>query len=371
MKYVSVLVKPVSSQCNLRCKYCFYEDVSRHREIPSFGCMRHKTQEKMLENIYRSLSDGDDLTLVFQGGEPLLAGVNYFKDIVLLVEANEKNITVHYTLQTNGMLIDDSWCEFLQQHGFLLGLSLDGCETLHDRFRVDAEGKGTFSRVLAAKRLLDIYHIEYNILCVLTDALAQEPDNIYTFLRQNQIRYVQFIPCLSGLDSEKREVYSLTPELFVKFYRRIYDLWFYGLTQGTYTSIRLFDDILNLLVANRITACGISGSCRIQYVIEADGSVYPCDFYAIDKYKMGNICEMDLMNLLQSLSTQKFIECRTMLPKYCTTCQFNRLCQGGCRRMADSIYVNEQNDFCGYQELLKHVIPHIDEVMMYLKKVSL
>ncbi|VBB08302.1 radical sam [Lucifera butyrica] len=370
MEYVSVLVKPMSSQCNLRCRYCFYEDISIHREVPSFGRMSHGTAEKMLENIYRSLSDGDDLTLAFQGGEPMLAGLEYFKDIVSFVEAQDKDVTVHYTLQTNGILLDDSWCEFLKQHGFLLGLSLDGCESLHDRYRVDAEGLGTFPRVLAVKRLLDAYRIEYNVLCVLTAALAQEPDDVYTFLRQEQIGYVQFIPCLAGLSGGKREAYVLTPELFAGFYRRIYDLWFSGLVQGTYMSIRLFDGILNLFAAGRITACGMLGSCRIQYVVEADGSVYPCDFYAIDRYRMGNICEMGLQELFQSSAAQEFLRCRTKPPAYCASCPFGRMCRGGCRRMAEAMYVNEQNDFCGYQAVLQYVLPHIDEVAMRLKKVS-
>ena len=168
MKQISVLIKPASSLCNIRCKYCFYANVSALREVRSFGKMTLEVAEKMITNIFQDLADGDVLTLAFQGGEPTLAGLSYFEHIVALVVAQVKQIDVHYTIQTNGMVINEQWCRFLKANNFLVGLSIDGHPLYHDLNRIDPKGSGTFHRVMLTKQLFDTYDIDYNVLCVLT-----------------------------------------------------------------------------------------------------------------------------------------------------------------------------------------------------------
>lgn len=367
MKHISVLIKPASSLCNIRCSYCFYANVSSLREVRSYGKMQQATAEKMIHNIFKDLEDGDKLTLAFQGGEPTLAGLNYFKMIVALIKEQKQAVAVDYAIQTNGMVINARWCEFLKDNHFLVGLSIDGHPLYHDLTRLDIKGRGTFHRVLQTKRLFDQYEIDYNVLCVLTKPLAKEAEKVFGFLTKEQIGYVQFIPCLAELEGNTSDPYALTPEYFADFYQQLFQLWLTELRQGNYISVKLFDDLLNLLVNRQVTACGILGNCQVQYVIEADGSVYPCDFYVLDEYRMGYIQDQTLKELFQQEISANFIYERPVQPEFCKSCPFLAMCQGGCKRMKDAMYVDETAAFCGYQHLLKLFIPSIDEILSLLK----
>lgn len=369
MKHLSVLIKPASSLCNLRCKYCFYANVSSLREVRSYGKMKEEVAKKMIENIYIDLENGDELTLAFQGGEPTLAGLDYFKNITNLVEQQKKHIKVNYAIQTNGTMINEKWCEFFKEHHFLVGLSIDGHPLYHNLNRIDLKGRGTFYRVLETKELFDRYAIDYNVLCVLTNPLAKEGEKVFRFLKEQTIDYVQFIPCLDDLDSEGKSNYALTPKNFAAFYHQMLTSWLEELKAGCYISIKFFDDLINLLVRQQVSACGILGNCQVQYVIEADGSVYPCDFYVLDKYRMGYIQESSLRELFEQDISREFLCERSQLHQKCSSCTFQQMCGGGCKRMKGAVYVDEQND-CGYQQFLKEFIPRIDEILMLLQEVD-
>ncbi|MTD42027.1 SPASM domain-containing protein [Erwinia sp. CPCC 100877] len=369
MKHISVLVKPASSLCNIRCKYCFYADVSSHRDVKSFGKMKPAVAEKMITNIFSDLEDGDHLTLAFQGGEPTLAGLGYFQSLVSLIAKQEKKVHVHYAIQTNGIVINERWCAFLKEHDFLVGLSIDGHPLYHDLNRLDAKGRGTFQRVLQTKQLFDEYGIEYNVLCVLTNPLAKEAKKVYQFLKKQKIQYVQFIPCLDDLGAVKKNKYSLTPKRFAGFYHQLLQLWLQDLRAGQYMSVKLFDDLLNLLVRRQVSACGILGNCQVQYVIEANGSVYPCDFYVLDEYCLGNIQEQTLKELFEQDLSKLFLCSRKSLPATCESCPFKAMCNGGCKRMEDAMYVDNQG-YCGYQQLLKEFIPKTEEIVTLIQEVS-
>lgn len=188
-----------------------------------------------------------------------------------------------------------------------MGLSLDGTKELHDKHRVDPKEKGTFSKVIEVKNLFEEYQIDYNILCVLTSELASQSEQIYSFIQQENIGFIQFIPCLPELSLKSPTKYALSPEGFKNFYLSILEQWFIELREGTYRSIKLFDDLIHLLVDGEITACGILGECQMQYVIEADGSVYPCDFYVLDTYRLGFIQELSIRQLFNRGITSPFI----------------------------------------------------------------
>ncbi|MDT2613922.1 anaerobic sulfatase maturase [Enterococcus dongliensis] len=372
MNHISVLIKPASGLCNIRCKYCFYANVTSMREVRSYGKMTRQITEAMITNIFADLKDGDRLSLAFQGGEPTLAGLPYFQHLTEYVSQQKKRVKVDYAIQTNGILINDRWCRFLKEHNFLVGLSIDGHPIYHDLNRVDPRGRGTFHKVIETKRMFEKFQIPFNILCVLTNPLAKEAKKIYRFLREENIEYLQLIPCLPDLDKEEKEStsYALTPQRFASFYQQLFKLWLADLRQGRYTSIKLFDDILNLLVNQQITACGLMGNCRIQYVIEADGSVYPCDFYVLDEWRLGNITEKTLKQIFNSLKRDPFLCSRSELPHKCGTCPFKKICGGGCKRMSDVMYVDEQQEFCGYQHFLEKFIPNVNEITHLLGGTS-
>jgi uncharacterized protein len=367
MKHISVLIKPASSLCNLRCKYCFYANVSSLREVRSYGKMKTAVAEQMIAQIFSDLADGDHLTLAFQGGEPTLAGLSYYRQLVALVAAQEKRVQVHYAIQTNGTIINERWCQFLKEHNFLVGLSIDGHPLYHDLNRLDDKGRGTFQRVLKTKALFDQYEIDYNVLCVLTNPLAKETKKVFQFIKDQNIRYVQFIPCLDDLGATKRSSFALTPKRFASFYHQLFQFWLQELENGNYISIKLFDDLVNLVAYRQVTACGILGNCQVQYVIEADGSVYPCDFYVLDQYRLGYIQEQTLRELFEQDVSHMFVCEKPSLPEKCQSCPFLTMCQGGCKRMKDAMYV-DQKGFCGYQQLLKEFLPKVDQILQWVQK---
>lgn len=369
MKHISVLIKPASGLCNIRCRYCFYANVSSLREVQSYGKMTLTTMEKMIDQIYIDLEDGDELSLTFQGGEPTLAGLPYFEKLTNYVGVQGKKVKVHYAIQTNGMLINEKWCHFLKKYQFLVGLSIDGNPMYHDLNRVDVKGRGTYHRVMLTKQLFDQYQVDYNVLCVLTNPLAKQPKKVFQFMKKENIKYIQFIPCLDDFYVEKRSSYALTPKRFASFYRTIFQLWLEEFRQGNYISVKLFDDVVNLFCREKITACGILGNCQVQYVIEADGSVYPCDFYVLDEYRLGFIQEKSLRELFEQENARRFVCEKRQENSFCATCPFKAACGGGCKRMKDAMYVDEQGAFCGYQSFLKLFLPHLEEIVSLSEKM--
>ena len=199
MKHLSFLFKPASSLCNMKCIYCFYSDISSIREISSYGIMSEDTLDKILNNIFKDINDNDEITFAFQGGEPTLAGLPWFRRFIENVAARKRNIVVNYAFQTNGLLLDESWCDFFYENNFLVGLSIDTSKHFHDRNRRTLTD-GTFESCIRSKRLLDKKLVNYNILCVLTNYIAKEPEKAWRFIINENVRYIQFIPCLEPSD---------------------------------------------------------------------------------------------------------------------------------------------------------------------------
>lgn len=353
MKHLSVLIKPASSLCNLRCKYCFYADVSNSREICSYGVMSYDTADRIIDNLFSDLEDGDALSIAFQGGEPTMAGLPWLEHFVSYAKCKNPSVTLNFALQTNGILLDDAWCHFLKQHKFLVGLSWDGPPSIHNKNRVDAQGQGTYSTILDTRRRLLKHGVDHNILCVLTSEAARHPQQVWKFIEDQKIDYIQFIPCLDDLGSNNQN-WALTPMRFYRFYTALFDSWHAAVQNGKYISIKLFDDIANLFVYRQVTACGLTGHCSMQCVIEADGSVYPCDFYVLDEYKLGSLRTDSLSELFQSYFRSKFDDIRPQLPPLCTQCKYASACSGGCKRMRNSMYID--GNFCGYRALLDDIL---------------
>lgn len=360
MKNLSIMMKPASSLCNLRCRYCFYADVAEQRQVRSYGVMTGATVDAVLENIRADLVPGDRIQFAFQGGEPCLAGLDWFRAFAKRVDG-WKGIHIRYALQTNATLLDEDWCTFLKRYNFLVGVSWDILPDCHDTARVDAAGQGTHRRVLESIALLNRFGVEYNVLCTLTNFVARHPNQVWNALEAQGIRYVQFTPCLDALEAPGSP-YALTPARFLRFYDRLFALWLADFQKGKYRSVKLFDDLVNLLAYGVPTACGIDGHCRPQLVVEADGSAYPCDFYCVDEYRLGSLAEQGLRAVFESPTMTRFLSRPHQQPRLCTDCPFRTLCGGNCKRMQRQICCAPEDNSCGYRQFLQNHIQALTQI---------
>jgi len=314
----------------MRCRYCFYSDVASRREVANYGVMSDETLETVVRKTL-AYAQGD-ASFGFQGGEPTMAGLPFFRRLVELQEKyNVRRVRIHNALQTNGLNIDDEWAEFFRENRFLIGLSLDGTREIHDKYRKDAAGNGTFDRVLAAAKRMDRFHVEYNILSTVNLDVARNPDRIYYFFKKQGFSYLQFIPCLDELNGQPRE-YSLTPEAYGEFLIRLFKLWYVDVCGGHPVSIRYFDNLAMMLAGYPPESCGMTGQCGCYYMIEADGSVYPCDFYVTDEWRIGSILTDGFDQMRASENARRFQAQSVPVAAACRECEHYPICRGGCRR---------------------------------------
>ena len=354
MKQLTVMLKPASSLCNLRCSYCFYDDISSLREVSSFGIMTESVARSVLDHILTELEAGDRLTLSFQGGEPTLAGLDFYRNLTEYIKQKKTEVQIFYTIQTNGLLLNEEWCEFLTENHVLIGISCDILSQAHDHARTDEKKNGTYRRVVETIRRLTRYRVEYNVLCTLTRQIARHPKQVWNEIKKLGIEYVQFTPCLRDLTCSKTEAFALMPERFASFYQELFDLWYKELCDGQYRSVKLFDDLVQLLSRGLVTACGIGGYCQPQIVVEADGTVYPCDFYCLDPFAVGNLTR-DSLRTVYERSAVSACKKREKLPVLCGDCRYRKLCGGGCRRMQEEVCCSFEDTYCGYRDFLNHI----------------
>ena len=357
MRYVSLLIKPASSACDLRCAYCFYRDVADHRARAVLPLMDAATSHAVVD---RALAVGPDVqvTFAFQGGEPTLAGLGFFRDFTSYVDTRRADQHVSYALQTNGYTLDAEWADFLADHNFLVGISVDGPAKLHDVLRPDAALKPTHARVMESIRLLHEAGVDVNVLTVLSAEVARHPRELFDFYVAERLDYVQLIPCLADLDGEADE-HALTPQAFAAFYQEFFDLWLAEVERGHYISVALFDTVMQLALGQVPQACGALGVCAPQYVVEANGDVYPCDFYALDEWRLGNIRESSLDGLSAAPAMRAFLSEPRRACEACKDCPFERVCHRGCKRTNASYY---DETYCGYRAFLEYAVQPLARV---------
>lgn len=359
MHPISVMIKPASSGCNLRCKYCFYADEASLRSIPNYGMMKPEVLENAIALFMRSAKGS--CSFAFQGGEPTLAGLDFFRRVVALQEKYARpGLAVTNALQTNGMVLDEEWCRFLAAHHFLVGLSLDGVKDTHDLYRLRPDGKGSFSSVLRAAQRMEAHHVEFNILTVVTAQLARNITKVYGFYKKNGWLYHQYIPCMDALGGGRGGAeYSLTPQAYGEFLKKLFDLWYQDFSRGFAVSVRYFDNLLQMLQGAPPESCAMAGHCNVHYLVEADGSVFPCDFYALDAYRLGNLNTDSVEQMDEQRAAIRFIEASLDKPARCRSCQWFALCRGGCRR--DYTEGDEpHNYYCeSYQAFFSYAYPRL------------
>lgn len=352
MPPLSIMIKPSSSLCNLRCKYCFYCDVAAQREDFSFGIMKKETAENLIKSAL-SFANGESVAFAFQGGEPLMAGVEYFENFVDTVKKyNTKKSRIFYSIQTNGTFVDDRWAAFFRKNEFLVGLSLDG-DYERNKFRVDANGQNAYYKIIKAADKFKKHGVEFNILTVLTGFCAQNSEKIYKFFRDNGYKYLQFIPCLRPFGDKSESELYMTDEEYADFLIRIFNLYVKDFLRGNYVSIRQFDNYVRLFLGDRAEQCGMCGHCTHQFVAEGNGNIYPCDFYCTDEWLLGNINETDLCSMANSQKARDFIMESLKVPEECKKCRYYPLCRaGGCKRQRSDI------DYCkAYKKFFSSCLP--------------
>ncbi len=365
METLSLLIKPASGNCNMRCRYCFYADVVSARETPNRGVMTPETLETLVRRAFEEATAL--VSFGFQGGEPMLAGLDFFRMLMALEKRyNARGIQVMNAIQTNGTLIDAEWARFFAENRFLVGLSIDGSRQTHDALRMDARGDDTHARCLKAAKLLTDAGAEFNILSVVTKNFALHPEKAYQFYKKNGFRYVQLIPCLDELGEEPgSHPYSLDAARYGRFLCRFFDLWYDDFIRDDYTSVRMFDNYVRMLMGEPPENCGMAGQCQGYPVIEADGTVYPCDFYVLDEYMLGNVRENTFSDMLSGKVAERFMAPSRAARDECRACPYGFICRGGCRRDREPTEGGalSLNRYCeAYKEFFAHALPRMAEI---------
>ena len=358
VKNLNFLIKPASSLCNLRCRYCFYADEAANRAQASMGLMSDGTVDLLLAEAFRTVDRHGLVSFTFQGGEPTLAGLDFFQSFVQKAGALcPSDVKTAFSIQTNGVLLDSEWAEFFRREDFLVGLSIDGFKELHNAHRVNGEG-GTWNAVHRQAESLLRRGVRTNALCVVTAQCARSPQKVYASLKKLGFDYMQFIACIDPMGAERgRAPFSLTPRAYGEFLCALFDLWYRDWERGEYHSIRLFEDYIHILLRDGSSTCATCGQCGSYFVVEGDGSVYPCDFFALDTWRMGRLGEQSLVEMADGETSRRFLAWGREKPAQCTSCPWRQLCGGGCKN--DWVQEPEgiRNYYCeAFQMLFAHGI---------------
>jgi uncharacterized protein len=365
----NIMAKPVCGRCNLDCAYCYY--TSKPDEL-----YPETTEFMMSDEVLEAYTAqylaaaGDHVDFGWQGGEPTLAGLDFFRKAVELQKRYARpGQVIANALQTNGTLLDEPWCDFLAEHNFLVGLSLDGPAQWHDAFRTDHAGQGTFHRAWAALERMQARGVEYNVLVTLNSSNAPHVGDIYRYFTNRGIRYLQFIPILERTADGEPTDFSVRPEQFSRFMLDVFELW--AARDVGRVSERMIDNVLHSLIYGHASMCCFAQRCANAHVLEFNGDLYVCDHFVYKQWKVGNILERPLAELVSDEKLDEFARLKTDLPRVCTECEFLPLCRGGCPKHHVPIGTDPErvNYFCqGYKRFFREAVPELKRMAEYIKR---
>jgi len=355
----SLLIKPASAVCNLDCSYCFYLDraADPYRSLPARR-MTTETLERLVDTyLFYSYPNS---VFAFQGGEPTLAGLDFFEKLVDLQKRHGRGgQIVSNALQTNGILIDDDWCRFLKEYNWLVGISLDGPEEMHDLYRFNKQGKGTWKRVAHAIELLRKHDVEFNVLCVLSQANVGKARDVYRFFRSLGIDFIQYIP-LSEFDGLGQPLpFTITAEQYGRFLVETFDLWW---PERRKVRLRFFDNIAEALAGQKPSNCTLHETCDSYVVVEYNGDIYPCDFFVEEIWKLGNIMLDSWTEIASKQKRFAFASKKTLHHPECQVCEYQPICHAGCPKHRHDRYqrFEDLDYFCSaYKMIYGHAVPRL------------
>ena len=362
-----VFVKPVGAVCNLGCQYCYYlEKQQLYPENQGFRMPDDLLEEYIIQHI--SASAGPELFFSWHGGEPTLAGLQFFKRVV---EFQKKQVPENWTvingLQTNGTLLSHEWCIFLKQANFVVGISLDGPEKFHSIFRLRKDGQPCFDDVLRGYQLLREYGIPYEILCVVSSANVGYPLEIYRYFKQLKAEFITFLPLVEKETSTGNQISERTvnAKAFGEFLCTIFDEW--KSSDIGILKIQLFEEALRTAFGLEHTICVFKKICWGVPVVEHNGDFYSCDHFVNEGYLLGNIRKTSLSQLLESPGQKAFGQAKlTSLPDYCLKCEVREMCNGACpkdRFIETGAGEKGLNYLCeGYKLFFNHCKPFVEQV---------
>ena len=376
-KPLYVMLKPAGAHCNLACKYCYY--LEKTKLYPT--AQRHLMSDEMLEQFTREYIEAQTMNQVlftWHGGEPLLRSIDFYRKALSLQQKYAGGRRIANVIQTNGTLLTDEWCEFFAQNHWLVGISIDGPQPDHDHYRLTAAGKPSWKKVMQGIKLLKKHGVEWNAMAVVNAYNANHPLEFYRFFKENGCQFLQFTPIVERLTrhedgrtlaslADKDEIYlseaSVTPEQWGYFLCAIFDEWVRKDVGKIF--VEIFDCTLANWMGISPGICAYSKECGHAGVMEHNGDVYSCDHFVFPEYKLGNIRDHSLIDMLYGEQQQEFSRLKhSSLPRQCKECDMEFACHGECpknRFMKDKYGDSGLNYLCpGYYHYYQHVAPYMD-----------
>lgn len=376
-KPLYVMLKPAGAHCNLACKYCYYLEKNNLYQ----NSHRHLMSDEMLEQFTREYIEAQTMPQVlftWHGGEPLMRSIDFYKKALALQKKYAHGKQIDNVIQTNGTLLTDEWCEFFAKNHWLVGISIDGPQEYHDHYRVTPDGKPSWEKVMQGISLLKKHRVEWNAMAVVNAYNAEHPLEFYHFFRDNGCQYLQFTPIVERLTehedgrtlaslADDREIpladASVTPQQWGNFLCTIFDDWVRHDVGKTF--VEIFDCTLANWMGVLPGICAYSKECGHAGVMEHNGDVYSCDHFVFPEYKLGNIREQSLIDMLYGEKQQAFSRLKhTSLPRQCKECDMEFACHGECpknRFEKDKYGEPGLNYLCqGYYQYYTHVAPYMD-----------
>ena len=376
-KPLYVMLKPAGAHCNLACKYCYY--LEKNKLYPT--AQRHLMSDEMLEQFTREYIEAQTMNQVlftWHGGEPLLRSIDFYRKALSLQQKYAGGRRIDNVIQTNGTLLTDEWCEFFAQNHWLVGISIDGPQPYHDHYRLTAAGKPSWQKVMQGIKLLKKHGVEWNAMAVVNAYNVNHPLEFYRFFKENGCQFLQFTPIverqtrhedgrtLASL-ADKNEIplseASVTPEQWGYFLCAIFDEWVRKDVGKIF--VEIFDCTLANWMGISPGICAYSKECGHAGVMEHNGDVYSCDHFVFPEYKLGNIRDHSLIDMLYGEQQQEFSRLKhSSLPRQCKECDMEFACHGECpknRFMKDKYGDSGLNYLClGYYHYYQHVAPYMD-----------
>ncbi len=378
-----VMAKPSGSKCNIDCSYCFYLEKEKLYPESASSPTSWKMDDATLERYviqHIEAQSSNEMTFAWQGGEPTLLGLAFFEKAMALQAKYGLGKTITNTLQTNGLLLDESWCQFFKDHQFLIGISIDGPQHLHDAYRKTRSGKPTHHKVEAAINLLKSFGVEFNTLTVISDVNAKSPLEVYHYLKGIGSAHMQFIPLVEREAQQQTEDgltllhpgrseavalcdWSVGSEHYGLFMAAIFREWVRQDVGKVW--VQLFENTFAMTCGQPAQLCVFSETCGSAFAMENNGDIYACDHYVFPEFKLGNIHTTTIKEINESLANQQFGEKKKhSLSQDCLRCEFRSVCHGGCpkhRFAFSSSGKPDQNYLChGYKTFFSYSAPYID-----------